>query len=98
MPIITVWKWKNLNEDEMGAAMDAVTRLDYPEGYQNWVFADGSGGVSISPDDEDPAAGALRSHVFSKWLSLEVHHAMSEEEGMVLGAQVIEVLKTIDAD
>jgi len=96
MSVITVWKWKDLNEDDMLQAMGATALLDYPEGYQNFVFVDGSGGVSISPDDEDPEAQAVRSHVFSKWCHLSVHDAMSQADALTIGPKIVEVLKSLN--
>ena len=98
MAIITVWKWKDLDEDAMTQAMGATAILDYPEGYQNFVFVDGSGGMSIGPDDEDPEQEALRAHVFSKFCTLEVHHAMPQEDALVIGAKVVEILKNLNED
>ena len=54
MVVITVWKWKDLDEKKMIQAMGATALLDYPEGYANYLFLDGSGGVTIAPDGEQP--------------------------------------------
>ena len=93
MPMISIWRWKDLDEDAMTQAMGAIAVLDYPEGYQNYVFVDGSGGMSISPDDEDMEAQAVRSHVFSKWCTLESHHAMPQEGALAIGPKIVELLK-----
>jgi hypothetical protein len=97
MSVITIWKWKDLDEDDLVQAMGAVAVLDYPEGYQNYVFADGSGGVSISPDD-DLEAQAIRSHVFAKWCHLSVHQAMTEGEALMIGPKIVEILKGLEED
>lgn len=98
MPVITIWKWKNLDEKQMVEAMAAVTTLDYPEGYQNWVFADGSGGVSITPDGESMEDAAIRSHVYSKWMRLSVHDAMPQEDAIAIAPQIVEVLASLRED
>ncbi len=92
MAVVTVWKWKDLDEDALVQAMGAIAVLDYPEGYQNYVFADGSGGVSISPDGEDMAAQAVRAHVFGKWCTLSVHDAMTEGDALEIGPRIVEIL------
>ena len=98
MSIITIWKWKDLDEDELVQAMGATAVLDYPEGYQNFVFVDGSGGMSISPDDEDPESQAIRSHVFGKWMTLSVHHAMDQEQALAIGPKIVETLRSLSED
>ena len=98
MPVVTIWKWKDLDEESMVEAMGAVTALDYPEGYQNWVFADGSGGVSITPDGEDLEPAAIRSHVFSKWMTREVHNAMPEADAISIAPQIVELLAGLNED
>jgi hypothetical protein len=97
MTVITIWQWKDLNEEHMVEAMGAVAVLDYPEGYRNYVFADGSGGVSISPDDTLENE-SIRAHVFSKWCTLSVHRAMTEGEALVLGPRIVEILQGLSAD
>ena len=92
MPIITIWKWKDLDEHTLVQAMGAVAALDYPEGYQNYVFVDGTGGISVSPDDGDLEGQAVRSHVFAKWCDLSVHHAMTEGEALAVGPKIVEIL------
>ena len=96
MAVITVWKWKDLDEDQLMQAMGATVVLDYPEGYQNYVFADGSGGMSIGPDEEDLEARAVRAHVFAKWCTLEVHDALPEGEALAIGPKIVEVLKNLE--
>jgi len=96
--VITVWKWKDLDEDDLMQAMGATAVLDYPEGYVNYVFADGSGGVSIAPDDEALEDEALRAHVFGKWMKLEVHRAMPQEDALVIGAKIVEVLRNLEEE
>jgi hypothetical protein len=93
--MITVWRWKDLDEDSMVEAMGAIAVLDYPEGYENYVFVDGSGGMSISPDDEDMETQAVRSHVFSKWCTLESHHAMPQSDALTIGPRIVEILKNL---
>ena len=95
MTMITVWRWKDLHEDDLVEAMGAIAVLDYPEGYQNYVFVDGSGGMSISPDDEDMETQAVRSHVFSKWCTLEAHHAMPQEDALTIGPKIVEILRNL---
>jgi len=92
VPIITVWKWKDLNEDSMVQAMGATAIMDYPEGYQNFVFADGSGGVSISPDDEDVETQAVRAHVFSKYCVMDVHTAMTQQDALGIGPKIVDIM------
>lgn len=97
MTVITIWQWKDLDEEDLVEAMGAIAVLDYPEGYQNYVFADGSGGVSISPDDALEEQ-ALRAHVFSKWCTLSVHQAMTEAEALVIGPKIVEILQGLSGD
>lgn len=98
MTVVTIWRWKDLDEDQLVQAMGAIAVLDYPEGYQNYVFADGSGGVSISPDEDGLENQAIRSHVFAKWCNLSVHQAMSEGEALVIGPKIVEILKGLAGD
>ena len=98
MVVVTVWKWKDLDEEDMVQAMGATALLDYPEGYQNYLFVDGSGGVSIGPDDETTEARALRSFVFGKWCTLDAHQAMTEAEALGVGPKVVEVLRNLNED
>jgi hypothetical protein len=92
---VTIWKWKDFDEDDLVQAMGATAALDYPEGYENYVFADGSGGMSLSPDGEDPIAMAIRGHVFAKWCTLEAHQAMPQAEALEVGPQVVELLRNL---
>ena len=98
MPVITVWKWKDLDEEGMKQAMGATAVLDYPEGYQNYLFTDGSGGVTISPDGESAESVAFRSFVFSKWCTLESHQAMTEGEALAVAPGVVELLTNLNED
>jgi hypothetical protein len=93
MPMITVWRWKDLDEDALVESMGAIAVLDYPEGFVNYVFADGSGGVSIAPDGEDMETQAIRGHVFGKWCTLESHQAMPQEDALNTGPKIVEILK-----
>ena len=98
MVMFTVWKWKDLDEDDMMQAMGATAVLDYPEGYQNFVFLDGSGGFSIGPEDEDPEQQAIRGHVVSKFCTMETHHAMPQEDALAIGGKVVEILRNLAED
>ena len=96
MSIITIWKWKDLDEEVLVQAMGATAILDYPDGYENYVFIDGSGGMSISPDGEPAEAQSLRAHVFAKWCHLTVHHAMSQEDALAIGPKIVELLEQLE--
>jgi hypothetical protein len=98
MVVVTVWRWKDLDEEGMVQAMGATQLLDYPEGYHNYLFVDGSGGVSIGPDDESPESRALRSFVFGKWITLDSHEAMTEEQALGIGPKVVEMLRNLNED
>jgi hypothetical protein len=95
MVVVTVWKWKDIDEEGMAQAMGAAAVLDTPEGYQNYLFVDGSGGVSIAPDDESPELAAMRTFTFSKWCSLDSRRAITEAESMEIGTKVVELLRNL---
>jgi hypothetical protein len=69
--------------------------LDYPEGYQNFVFADGSGGISITPEGEDIESEAMRGFVFGKSCTLETHRAMAQEDALGIGPGIVELLRNL---
>ncbi len=99
MVVVTVWKWKdNLDEKGMTQAMGAAALLDYPEGYQNYLFLDGSGGVTITPDDESPESAAQRAWTFSKWATRDSRSAMTEEEALGVAPKVVELLTNLAED
>ena len=95
MVVVTVWKWKDLDEKQMVQAMGATALLDYPEGYQNYLFLDGSGGVSIAPDGESPESAAQRAWTFGKWCTLDSRSAMTEEESLAVAPKVVELLTNL---
>jgi hypothetical protein len=95
MVVITVWKWKDLDEKKMIQAMGATAVLDYPEGYQNYLFLDGSGGVSIAPDGESPESVAQRAWTFGKWCTLDSRSAMTEAESLEIAPKVVELLSNL---
>jgi hypothetical protein len=79
----------------MAQAMGATAVLDYPDGYQNYLFVDGSGGVSIAPDDESPESAAMRAFTFGKWCTLDSRRAMTEGESLEVGPKVVELLRNL---
>jgi hypothetical protein len=95
MVVVTVWKWKDIDEEDMAQAMGATAVLDYPEGYQNYLFVDGSGGVSIGPDDESVESAAVRAFTFSKWCTLDSRRAFTEAESLEIGPKVVELLRNL---
>jgi hypothetical protein len=98
MVVITVWKWKDIDEKVMTQAMGATAVLDTPEGYQNYLFLDGSGGVSIAPDGETPESAAQRAWTFSKFCTLDSRSAMTQEEALGIAPKVVELLTNLAED
>ena len=66
-----------------------------PRAIRNYLFLDGSGGVTIAPDGESPESVAHRSWTFGKWCTLDSRAAMTEAESLEVAPKVVELLTNL---